>query len=395
LKIVAALGKYQYGDKSRGIGTEYDAFLPALINLNHTVAHFELWDKTKYRGYADLNESLLRTVIEENPDLLIAVPMNYEIWLETLHLIRKHTKTITICWTTDDSWKYREVSRFIGGAYDIITTTYPDIVRRYHNDAIQNVFLTQWASKSEKLERPIQSDDCTYDISFIGAAHGNRRERIRYLKQNGLNVTCFGFGWDRGPIAASDIPKIMRSSRISLNFANSKGDNQLKARVFEVPGAGGFLLSEAAKHIENYYEVGEEIDIFRDDQELVKKLRHYLKHKSERDRIANNGFDRTQQDHTYEERFKHILNVAPHKVSARNRISGDQLQAMLQPECRKHSMTRPLRMLRAILLTSSAIFGKQRRLKAARRIIFEISWRIFGKNTFTSKGLPGRLFPEI
>lgn len=396
MKILVALGKYQYGEKSRGIGTEYDAFLPALMNLNHTVAHFELWNKVNYKDYADLNLSLLGTVIKEKPDILFAVPMNYEIWLETLCLIRKHTPTITICWTTDDSWKYKEVSRFIGSAYDIITTTYPEVVQQYQTDDIKNVFLTQWASNSKNLRKPLKFDDCLYDISFIGAAHGNRKKRIAYLKHKGLNVTCFGHGWERGPLAASEVPKIMRDSKISLNFANSKGDNQIKARMFEVPGAGGFLLSEKANNIDDFFKIREEIDVFIDDVELVKKLHFYLSHKSARDRIANKGFDRTCKDHTYEERFKHLIKAARRNIRSKKKILSDnRLLKMLQPACREHAMTKRLLMLRGFLLASAGVFGRHRRLKAARRLLFEISWRAFGKSTFTSKGLPGRLFPEL
>ena len=395
MKILVALGKYQYGDKRRGIGTEYDAFLPALKNLNHSIVHFELWNKANYKSYADLNQSLLRTVVREKPDILIAVPMNYEIWLETLTIIQDHTPTTTICWTTDDSWKYPQASRFIGHAFDIITTTYPEIIYRYHQDNIRNVVLTQWASNSENLRRPLSFDDCKYDISFIGAAHGNRKKRINYLKRMGLNVTCFGHGWEGGPIAASDISKIMRSSRISLNFANSKGDNQLKARVFEVPGAGGFLLSEKADNIEKFYKIGEEIDIFSDDKDLAQKLNYYLTHKCDRDKIANKGFDRTSRDHTYEERFKHLFNILQMKKSSIDVHPDEKLPEMLRSACRRHRMTGSLRILRTLLLTSSAVFGKQRRVKAARRLLFEISWRFFKQSTFTSRGLPGRLFPEL
>ena len=50
MKILLALGKYQYGDKRRGISTEYEAFKPAIENLQHSVVHFELWDKSKYKN---------------------------------------------------------------------------------------------------------------------------------------------------------------------------------------------------------------------------------------------------------------------------------------------------------------------------------------------------------
>ena len=99
----------------------------------------------------------------------------------------------------------------------------------------------------------------------------------------------------------------MQNSIISLNFANSKGENQIKARNFEVPGAGGFLLAEYAPGLENFYHFGQEIAIFNSTEELVHKINYYLKNFEERDRIAKAGFKRTRKSHTYEERLQKIL----------------------------------------------------------------------------------------
>ncbi len=85
---------------------------------------------------------------------------------------------------------------------------------------------------------------------------------IARLNEYGIGVSCFGYGWPSGSLAAEKIPQIMRKSIISLNFANSRGQNQIKARTFEVPGAGGFLLTEYAPGLEKFYSIGKEIDVF-------------------------------------------------------------------------------------------------------------------------------------
>ena len=54
MKIFCAMGQYQYGDPSRGIGTEYAAFIPALRNLGHQVEHFEIWNREAYVDLAEL-----------------------------------------------------------------------------------------------------------------------------------------------------------------------------------------------------------------------------------------------------------------------------------------------------------------------------------------------------
>ncbi|MBU4186250.1 MAG: glycosyltransferase [Proteobacteria bacterium] len=394
MKILCAFGRYQYGASYRGTSTEYAAFLPAFKNLGHKVLFFELWDKSDYTNYADLNCKLIDILVQEKPDVMFTVPMHYEIWLETLNLIKTYINTITICWTTDDSWKYREVSKFIGSAYDIITTTYNDVLPLYNRDGIQNVYLTQWAANSQTLHPPLKASECTYPVSFVGAAHGNRKQRIKALMQKGIQVACFGHGWPSGSVPASDISNIMRQSVISLNFANSKGANQIKARTFEVPGAGGFLLTESAPRLDRFYCIGKEIDTFNDIDELAEKIQFYLNRPSVRDSMAEAAFARTRAEHTYEHRLQALLEDA---YTARTNIKHtNQLPRSYETIVRSHQLTTPLKMLRKILLTlCSFIWGDIRGPRAARRLIFELSWRIMGEKTFRAAGWPGRMFPKI
>src|SRR4029434_3926683 len=136
---------------------------------------------------------------------------------------------------------------------------------------------------------------CRYRVSFIGSAYGNRRGRIEDLRRRGIEVDCFGYGWPNGPVPSAEIPRIMRESVVSLNFGDSgtqlRGlrpyrSRQIKARVFEVPGAGGFLLTEGAEHVTDCYRAGEEMETFDSRDELTEKLRYYLDRPDARDRIA-------------------------------------------------------------------------------------------------------------
>ena len=84
MKILCVFGKHQYGDPSRGLGTEYAAFVPSLKNLGHEMIHFESWDRRFYPDYRELNKHLLATIERESPHVMLAVQLNYEIWTETL-----------------------------------------------------------------------------------------------------------------------------------------------------------------------------------------------------------------------------------------------------------------------------------------------------------------------
>ncbi len=210
MKVLCVFGKHQYGDPARGLGIEYASFVPTLERLGHTVVHFESWDRSIHPDFARLNRALLDAVERERPEVLLSVQTDIEIWLETLALISTRGDVATVSWTTDDSWKYDQVPRFIGRYYHAMATTYPTAKAKYHRDSIPNVLLTQWAANAQSLQEPLPAAQCQYPVSFVGAAHGNRIARAAGLRKQGIQIACFGHGWPNGAVAAEAIPAVMR-----------------------------------------------------------------------------------------------------------------------------------------------------------------------------------------
>ncbi len=400
MKVLLVCGRHQYGDPARGESTEHHAFATALEALGHQVTHFESWDLSSYTGLAALNQALLQTVECERPEVLLSVQTDYEIWTETLDVLRFRGDVATVTWTTDDSWKFPQVSRFIGPHYHAITTTYSDRLQDYAANDIRNVLLTQWAANSKYLVHPLPANQCDYDVTFVGGASSQRRAFVAEAQKLGVAIQCFGHGWPSGSVAASDIPTIMRRSRISLNLAAGSrgGPKQIKARLFEVPGSGGFLLSEHAPGQEQWFRNDVEVSSFRDVGEFVEKARFYLKNPERRDQVAFAGFERTRAEHTYERRLEEVLGFA---IAAK--VRGGSPTAARRAEILKtwhdsFSAQPPglvLSAARWAAINGLGLFvGRRRAHRYSRRILFEASWRLVGAQTFSARGLPGRLFPR-
>jgi spore maturation protein CgeB len=407
MRILCVFGEHNYGNPSRGKGYEYSNFIPALRRLGHEVIFLESWNRDCYRDFRELNEVLLRTVEQYRPEVVFAVLLHYEIWLETWEILRDSGIAATVNWTTDDSWKYAQFSRFVAPAFHVFTTTYPDVCGRYQCDGISHVLLTQWAANAANLQSPLPAAECQHCVSFVGTAHGKRRAWVAALRQHGINVVCFGHGWERGAVSADEIPRIIRNSVISLNFANSprvwsgllpRQVNQIKARTFEVPGAGGFALTEWAEGLEQYYVPGKEIAVFHKLEELTYTIRHYLAHPAERDAIAWAGYKRTCAEHTYDKRLSEVLDfllLQRVKYSVRREglpaglIDWDRFKEASQ----FHRMDRKLVLLkRALVAVCSTVWGPVRGPRAARRLVFELSWRLACAHTYSAAGWPGRMF---
>ncbi len=406
MKIVCVFGRYNYGDPARGEGYEYSNFIPALRRLGHDVVHFESWLRSDYKNFAELNVDFLKMVERENPDLIFCVLMHYELWLETLETVRRSCPAIIINWSTDDSWKYTQFSRLVAPVFDLYATTYPAALAKSAEDGLSNFMLTQWAADAGRLADPLPARQCRYEVSFVGTAYGNRPKWIAELKKRGIDVACFGHGWPNGAVPATDIPRIIRESAVSLNFGDSgfvlhgfvpRRSRQIKARVFEVPGAGGFLMTENAERLESFYIPGKEIIVFDGIDDMAGKIKHFLAHPKERDEIARAGHARTRAEHTYDLRFRELLERAARAGRVAADGSGPALCRIdfsaFSAFVKAHKAGWALKTFKLCLLVPCVILvGRMRGPRLARRLMFETSWRLFRRQTYSASGIPGRLF---
>lgn len=402
MRILSVFGRHNYGNPQREESYEYANFLPALFSLGHDVVFFELWDRTAYADFADMNRSFLQAVEREDPDIVLCVTMTTELWLETLELARAGSRAVFIHWDTDDSWKYAQCSRLIASGFDAMATTYPDVVQQAAADGLDNFLPTQWAANSAAMAEPLPASGCRHRVSFVGSAYGNRKAWVEGLTESGIEVECFGHGWPNGPVAAEEIPRIMRGSVISLNFGDSgvvvqggglTRSRQIKARVFEVPGAGGLLMTEPAEHLEACFRPGEEIAVFDSLDSLADGIRALLADPARRDAIARAGHARCVHEHTYEARFTALFEAAMALHGAHPAEHKGIDFAAFEAVAARHRAGPVLRLLRGLLaLPCRLLFGRERGPRAARRLLFEMSWRLAGEKTYRASGWPGRLF---
>ena len=400
MRILCVFGRHAYGEPSRGEGYEHANFLPALAALGHEVALFDSFDRQGYRDFADLNLQLIEKVRTFRPDIVFSVLMHYEVWFETLDLIRSTSPAAIVNWGTDNSWKFRQFSRFLCGHVDLHVTTDADALAAAAKLGITNIMGSQWAASSARMGEPLASSACPYDVSFVGMAYGNRRAHVDALARRGIEVACFGHGWPRGAIDLQQVLELYRSSKITLNFADSglqmsggllRHSRQIKARTFEVPGAGGFLLTEQNPDLGKYFRLGDELIEYGNDDDLVAKIQFYLRHPEERDRIARAAHGRVRHEHLYETRFPPIIDRAIGLIGERRSRPWELHIELLQGAVARHRRGARLRRMLDSLKDLSGGPAKRFR-RGLRRLAYELSWRLCGERTYRAAGLPGRFF---
>ncbi len=403
MKVLCVLGEHAYGNPARGENYEHANFLPALRALGCEVVLLDSLRRDRQCSFAELNRALIETVRRENPDLVLCVLLSYEIWTETLAWLRDNTTVALMNWGSDDSWKYRQFTRHLAPYFDLHATTHAGAAAQASRDGLHAVTLTQWAADEATLATPLPAARCRYPVSFVGAAYGNRRRWIEGLRSRGVPVHCFGHGWEGGTLSAKAMGEVIRESVLCLNFGDSglhfRGllpfrSRQIKARVFEVPGRGGFLLTEPAQGLANFLTPGQDIALFQTPEDLARQATYYLAHPEERDRMARAGHDRVRSQHTYRLRFSSLLETALAQAARRPRARGEPLwNSAITEACDRHRATWASSLLRALLCApAQTLLGPRRGPRAARRALYEISWRLAGARTYSAAGLPGRLF---
>lgn len=346
MKILFTTFKYDNGMPANGYSFEYYNFYDTMVKMEggkHKVIYFPL-EKLREVGRDAMNEMLLETVRREKPDLCFFMIFTDEIKKETIKEITENSGAITYCWFSDDQWRFDNYSRYWAPLFHFISTTDSQASAKYKKIGYNNVIKTQWAV-NPNIFKP-QDVPLKYDATFIGQAHGNRRQMIAAIRDGGVQVECWGKGWPRGRVSQDEMIRLICESRVTINltrlsdaltlkgigkiFLNRRADSsyhlysplawwnnikslshkfgtQIKGRNFEIPGCGAFLLTGDADNLREYYEDGKEIVIFKDAYDAAEKAKYYLAHDGERLRIARAGYERTLREHTYEERFKKIF----------------------------------------------------------------------------------------
>lgn len=359
--------KYDYGKPAQGYSFEHYNFYDSLVSMGHDVLYFDFMTLLQKHGKAWMNRRLLEVVRSEKPALVFTILFTDEIEKKTVRTVSDAGETRTLNWFCDDHWRFDSYSRDWAPCFNRVVTTAESARAKYDMLGCTNVIKSQWACNHfqyRRLNLPL-----IYDVTFVGQPHGTRRAVIESIRQAGIDVRAWGNGWESGRVSQEEMIRIFNQSRINLNLSNASvnpagaapgtarmikeavyralgsvpggavarkagkglltatrrlrsvaGDggndclqpvtgetDQIKGRNFEIPGCGGFLLTGRADNLDDYYVMEKEIGLFEDMKDLVGRIRFYLDNEEARAAVAEAGYRRTVQEHTYAHRFSEIF----------------------------------------------------------------------------------------
>jgi spore maturation protein CgeB len=325
LRILYVGMRHEYGDPSRGLSFEEMNFRSSLEGMGHTVMAFDFMGRAKAVGAEQMRAELIALAAETKPDLAFFFLFTDQFDTATIEAVGREGACPTVNWFADDHWRFEDFTRHMAPAFDLSVTTDADSLPRYAQLGDVRVHLSQWACNRYVYRRV--TEETRHQVTFVGQPHGDRRKTIARLERAGLPIECWGFGWAAGPIEHEGMIEVFSSSRINLNLSNSWEQlgrkarlrrllhlavptvrpSQIKGRNFEVPGCGGFLLTERVPHLEHYFEPDAEVAVYEGVDDLIGKVQDWLADEERRRQVAEAGYRRVMGEHTYDHRFAAIF----------------------------------------------------------------------------------------
>jgi spore maturation protein CgeB len=326
VRILYVGSRWEYGDPALGLSFEEMNFRSALEGMGNEVVAFDFAARMREVGRDAMNAEL-EAAADGSFDLVFLFMLDEEIDIGAIERIGA-SGVPTLSWFADDHWRFDGFTRRYAPALTWSVTTDHESIPKYAEIGVENVVLSQWACNRYAYDRG--DGELRHDVTFVGQPHGDRREVVEAVRAAGFDVRCWGNGWEAGRLDHDGMVDVFRSSRINLNLSNSfvpkpslrmrlgalaRGQtidrsprrSQIKGRTFEVPGSGGFLLTERVPHLEEYFEIGTEIAAYSNTDDLVEQVRHWLSHPDERAAVAEAGYRRVRAEHTYDHRFAEIF----------------------------------------------------------------------------------------
>ncbi len=178
-----------------------------------------------------------------------------------------------------------------------------------------DIYGPHWVARSElsrKIKRLIFSS-----LSFIG----NTKNKLRYLDKNKrlllLEILKKNYkDFLKGPLNDKEMIDIYGSSKIILNFSESRINHDYfnsevlfgcNHRDFEVPMSGALLLTQHSDELEFFFDEGKEVISFKNEFEMIDKIKYYMSNDDIRKKIAVAGYQKALKEHTWVKRFEDLF----------------------------------------------------------------------------------------
>lgn len=140
-----------------------------------------------------------------------------------------------------------------------------------------------------------------YDVAYVGGLMDPRRKDLLGRVAQRFPNNRIGRAWPH------EMAEVYAQSKIVVNACINRDVNM---RVFEAMASGALLITDEAEGLEDLFEDGKHLVIYRNDEQVFELIERYLDDDEARCRIAEAGQRLTLTEHTYAQRMRSLLAAA-------------------------------------------------------------------------------------
>jgi spore maturation protein CgeB len=279
-----------------------------------------------------INDEFLDSCRKIEPDMVF-IYRGTHIYPETLGLIKKRG-ALVFGYHNDDPFsknhpKYslRHYLRSLP-FYDQIFAYRQKNIFDYQKKGINGakLLLPYYIKEKNYPLSKIAKEKYISDVTFVGHFENDGRDEffMRLLEEN-INFRIWGprkvwskskhfevFEERTGKIygLVEDYNLALNSAKICLSFLSKINNDTYTRRSFEIPASKTFMLSEYSDDLNEIFREGIEAEYFRDQEEMLDKVKYYLLNDYKREKIAQEGYRRLlKKGHEIKDRAKEILDI--------------------------------------------------------------------------------------
>lgn len=276
----------------------------------------------------EVSRKLVVRVQEVRPDVVwLDKAVFAERW--SLDAVRRVCNPLIVHYNPDDPFGHARGfwSTFVGAipAYDVHLVPRRENIGEYMARGAKQVIpfdrgFCRRAHRPPARHHPRWNEFCV-PVAFTGTFERERAESIGRLIGAGVPVAIRGGLWDsaatwaslrsyfRGlAVAGEEYALALGAPQITLHFLRHANRDEQDSRTFEIPACGGFMMAEWSPRHSELFQEDREAVFFRNDDELLEKVKYYLARPEECAAIAARGRARVlSSGYDYESRILELL----------------------------------------------------------------------------------------
>jgi glycosyltransferase involved in cell wall biosynthesis len=272
----------------------------AFIELGHEVIDFNYRTIADEFGYNGMEGMLIKTVKDTKPDVVF-ICKGSKMSFGYIDELNKLTKTFF--WWMDplatmiscNALEYAKRATWCAATSKEVVNEFKKV-----NEESYKIF----EGYNPEIFKPLELDR-EYDVFFAGSEDGKRRKIIDKIISAGINIKLYGCR-DNPKIVLDKLNREMNRSKIVLNVCRG---NIFSNRVMEALGAGCFLLTDKCDDLVENFVDGEDLAIYKDEDECVEKIKYYLENVRESDVISSNGYNKVKNKFTWKKQVEKFINI--------------------------------------------------------------------------------------